>query len=146
MGVRFVLVLPVMLFAAGILLESGTSQSSASARPAVSARITAVDAMVGSTAVHVAMKAKCDAGWSTNTYAQRLMVREDLASGPIIAFTNFVGSDQGWVCDGQDHTLDFNLVADDSWNAGSLRADFYATVADGTNTAVDFARKSVRIR
>lgn len=131
---------------AGASLVGIEIATSATARPVVTARITAVDAAPGSTAVHISIKATCPAGWDNNLYAQDINIRQDVNGVTVIAYRNFTGAEVGWACDGQEHVLNFDLAADGTWQAGGGRAAFDATVVNGSNTAADFASKNFRVR
>ena len=147
MRTRFLsLGLLTLALVAGATLVGTEIATSVSARPVVTARITAVDAAPGSTAVHVTVKATCPAGWDNNVYAQRLIVRQDVNGATIIAYRNVTGADVGWACDGQEYLLQFDLTADGPWGAGGGRANFDATVTNGADTAADFASKNFRVR
>ena len=147
MRTRFLSIgLLTLALVAGASLVGMDAATSATARPVVTARITAVDAAPGSTAVHITIKAMCPAGWDNNVYAQDVNIREDVNGVPVIAYRNFTGAEVGWACDGQEHVLNFDLTADGPWQAGGGRANFDATVTNGTNSAADFASKNFRVR
>lgn len=132
--------------AGGTLLGNGKDQLDVTARPVVSTRITSVDAQAGNNTLHVAIQARCAVGWDNSVYAQHVIVRQDAAAITNIVSANFTGAEVGWQCDGLEHSIELDFVADLPWRAGRVLATFEVTVSDGTNTGADFAHKFAHIR
>lgn len=141
MNAKFVLA--AMLMVGAVSLAGGTATH---ARPVVSARITSVDIAAGGANASVQVKASCAVGWSADAFTQRLVVRQESGGQIVNAYKTDVGSSFGWTCDGEEHLLAIDLVADGTWQPGSAKVIFDATVWDGTNMAVDFPTKRARVR